>query len=131
MEITLMNLLPNLSTAHPAKGSAMNEPRGSMKSTAPSSASLSLNVSLNTGMRDAQHEKIKPQKKNRTATAYRAILILAEFNSMINKFTDWRIGELKKGCIFVQPFNILIRESVNPQSVNLSELLPPAQQPCY
>jgi hypothetical protein len=69
IETTLMNLLPKRSTAHPANGNAMKEPRGSMKSTPPSSASFRSNLSLNTGIREAQLEKIKPQKKNKTATA--------------------------------------------------------------
>jgi hypothetical protein len=94
-----MNLLPNLSTAHPAKGRAMNDPSGSMKSTAPSSASLRPKASLNTGMRVAQQEKIKPQKKNSTETAYRAKRIFSAGIRKISELPYWRISELKKGCI--------------------------------
>jgi hypothetical protein len=64
-----MNLLPNLSTAHPANGRAMKDPSGNMNSTAPSSASLRWNASLNTGILVAQQENINPQKKNSMDTA--------------------------------------------------------------
>jgi len=46
----------------------MKEPMGNIIRTVPSCASLSWNASLIEGMREAQLEKISPQKKKNTAT---------------------------------------------------------------
>lgn len=58
-----MVLLPKRCTIHPAKGIVNNEPKGNMKSIAPNSASLKPNISFTSGIRDAQLEKISPEKK--------------------------------------------------------------------
>ena len=63
IELTEANLLPKRCTTHPATGNANNAPKGSIKRTAPNSASLSENISFTSGILEAQLEKMSPAKK--------------------------------------------------------------------
>ena len=72
-EIKVIILLPKCDTAHPAKGSAIIDPSGSINNIAPNSASLKWNFSFMEGIRAAQVEKVHPQQKKKMEIAIRCI----------------------------------------------------------
>jgi hypothetical protein len=56
-------LVSNLDTSHPDKGSPIKELMGMVRRMVPSSASFRCKASLMVGIRDAQLEKLKPERK--------------------------------------------------------------------
>ena len=59
----LIHLLPTFAIKSPEKGSEHKAPKGSMNKILPNSASFNKNLSLISGMCDAQDENTNPRKK--------------------------------------------------------------------
>jgi hypothetical protein len=59
----LIHLLPSFTINSPEKGSEHKAPKGSMNKILPNSASLNENLSLISGICEAQDENTNPRKK--------------------------------------------------------------------
>lgn len=71
-----IGLLPLRAINHPEIGSDTNNPTGKENSTSPNSVSESMSFCWIAGMREAQLEKQKPNKKNMADTAMRCCRLL-------------------------------------------------------
>lgn len=68
-------LVSNLETSHPDRGNPIRELTGIVRRMVPSSASFRCRAALIVGIRDAQLEKLNPERKKKILSETRSLLI--------------------------------------------------------
>ena len=86
--------LSNFETSQPDKGMPINWLIGMINSNVPSSASLICNASFKVGIREAQLEKLRPDKKKNVLIAMRCRVFISIFSCKLLRCSFGEINSL-------------------------------------